>query len=109
MRYSSPDDPASAPVWENYVVAQAAQAALLLIPTYVQALGVEVAGTRVCLVVQCPHDAPVADDEAVEDISDGLSDLLGPQVDVIKRIDFRHHRTLRPDDGVRWFYAKADG
>jgi hypothetical protein len=106
MQYPTPDDPARAPVWENYVGAQAAQAALGLTPAYVHAAGVEVDGTRVCLVVQCPPDSPAHDDQDIADMVDGLSDLLGPDVDVAKRVDVRQRRTLRPDDGVIWFYAR---
>jgi hypothetical protein len=42
VQFPSPEDPERAPVWENYVVAQAAQAALRLIPAYAHAIGVAV-------------------------------------------------------------------
>jgi hypothetical protein len=108
MQFPTPDDPQRAPVWDNYVTAQAAAAALRLIPTYANALGVKVAGTHVHLVVQRPSGAPDKDDD-LDDIVDELSDLLGPDVTVSLAPETRAEPTLRPDDGVRWFWAaRAD-
>ena len=104
MDFPSPDDPALAPVWENYVTAQGAQAALRKIPDYVYALGVQVDGNDVRLVVQQGPDAPSAD-ERIDDTLDTLSDLLGPRVTVALRVDVRPRVALSPFDGVRWFFA----
>lgn len=41
----TPEDPGRSPVWENYVVAQATQASLGLLPRSALAVGVSVAGT----------------------------------------------------------------
>lgn len=106
MRFPSPDDPADAPVWENYVIAQAAFASLGAIAPDVLALGVEVAGTEVRLIVQRRND--VVPDEDVLDvwnISSDLSDLLGPDVSVSVVTTLRASSQLSPEDGVCWFYA----
>lgn len=104
MQFPAPDDPKQAPVWENYVVAQAAKASLRIIPAYAYAVGVEVEGTRVILVVQAPEGSAAA----YEDIEDMLSDLealLGPDVQVSARVDVTDACNLSPDDGVMWFFA----
>ena len=108
MEFPTPEDPKRAPVWENYVSAQADAAALRLIPTYVLAMGVEVDGTDVRLVVQRPRSAPDADED-LDDIVNELGDLLGPAVSVSQRVEACPEPNLRPDDGVRWFWAaRAD-
>ena len=104
MQFPTPDDPKRAPVWENYVVAQAAQAALGLIPANAHAVGVEVTGSRVTLVVQAP-EASASDDEDFKDIVGDLEGLLGPDVQVTARVDVTDGRRLGPHDGVRWFFA----
>jgi hypothetical protein len=104
VQFPTPDDPRRAPIWDNYVVAQAAQAALRLIPPYVHAMGVEVQGRRIGLVVHAPPDAPRMDED-IDDIADQSRDLLGSGVDIYTRIDARPACHLRPGDGVRWFYA----
>lgn len=91
-------------MWENYVTAQGAQAALRLIPPYAHAVGVEVDGSRVVLVVQVPPEAPERD-EGIDDIADALQDLLGPAATVSTRIDVRPVCDLSASDRVRWFFA----
>jgi hypothetical protein len=107
VHFPTPDNPGRAPVWENYVVAQAAHAALRLIPPYVYAMGVEVEGTSITLVVQVPPTAPTTDQD-IDDIVGELEVLLGPEMNVAKRVDSRDVCQLRPDDGVRWFYATRE-
>ena len=104
MDFPTPDDPKRAPVWENYVVAQAAQAALRLIPVQAHAIGVEVAGTRVTLVLQA-SEASMAADEDLNDIVSDLEALLGPHVEVSARLETSEGPRLNPHDGVRWFFA----
>jgi len=104
VEFPTPDDPAASPVWENYVVVQAAQAALRLVPPHAHAVGVEVDGNRVALVVQVPLGAPEGDGD-IADIAGELQDLLGPAAFVHTRIDARPVCTLSPTDGVRWFFA----
>jgi hypothetical protein len=104
VQFPTPQDPGRAPVWDNYVTAQAAAASLGLIPTYAHAVGVEVRGLDVQLVIQQAPDAPESDED-VDEILGDLETLLGPDVSVSTRLDIRPERRLRPDDGVRWFYA----
>ncbi|MBB2923231.1 hypothetical protein [Cellulomonas cellasea] len=108
MEYPTPDDPARAPVWENYVTAQGAAAALRLVPPYAHALGVEVEGNDVVLVVQVPPGAPERDED-IDDIVLQLEVLLGDAVTVRTRTDVRPECTLSPtggaNDRVRWFFA----
>jgi hypothetical protein len=63
------------------VVAQTAQAALRLVPHHVHALGVQVHGASVALVVQVPPDW-AQNDENITDIADELGALLGPEIAV---------------------------
>jgi hypothetical protein len=56
------------------------------------------------LIVQQGHQETEPDQD-IDDIVDGLSDLLGPAVTVTKRIDVLAARDLRPRSGMRWFYA----
>jgi hypothetical protein len=107
VHFPTPDKPERAPVWENYVVAQAAHAALRLIPPYVYAMGVEVEGTSVTLVVQVPPTVPTTDQD-IDDIVGELEVLLGREMNVANRVDSCDVYQLRPDDGVRWFYAARE-
>jgi hypothetical protein len=108
VHFPTPDNPERAPVWENYVVAQAAHAALRLIPPYVYAMGVEVKeGTSITLVVQVPPTAPTTDQD-IDDIVGELEVLLGPEMNVTTRVDFGDVCQLSPHDGVRWFYATRE-
>jgi hypothetical protein len=50
LKLPTPDDPAEAPVWDNYVLAQVVQASLGLIPRTALAFGVAMQGADVRLV-----------------------------------------------------------
>lgn len=107
MTMPTPDDPANAPVWENYVVAQAVQASLRLIPRGTLAFGVEVDRENVRLQFQL---AEVSDEDAADitDITEDLTSLLGGQVRVSSVHAVREQPELSPDDHVRWiFVARA--
>lgn len=104
MDFPAPEDPKAAPVWENYVIAQAAAASLGLIPSSAHALGVEVDGTRVILVLQAPGTSPEAEQD-LTDIASELEALLGPDVNVSGRLDRQDACRLSPNDGVAWFFA----
>lgn len=91
VTFPTPEDPQRAPVWDNYVVAQASASALGLIPSHVYALGVEVSGTHVTLVVQVPIGAPETDED-IDDIIGELEVNLGPDVVLSKRVDLRDAR-----------------
>lgn len=103
MTLPSPNDMANAPVWENYVVAQAVQACLGQQPTSALAIGVRIDGIavelRFYLTAVTPND--------VEDMSDAVSELeglLGNHVrvqlyhEVVAWVDFRHN-------DVRFIYS----
>lgn len=104
MDFPTPDDPKRAPVWENYVIAQAAQATLRSIPADAHALGVEVHGQRVVLVLQAPAGSPTAEQDMTDIVSE-LEALLGPEVAVSHRLDVKDECRLSPHDGVAWFFA----
>jgi len=103
--YPSPDNIRSAPVWENYLVAQAVQASLGLIPVNALAVGVRVNGPRVHLVIQLRH-ASTHDFEDIDDIRSMLEDLVGPDVSV--DVDAQHvqNRLISPLDGTHWIYLR---
>lgn len=103
----SPDNPRSAPIWENYIVAQTVQSALGTIPDHALALGVDVVGTQVCLCFQL-SDASDQDLVDIEDIRSGLQDLVGQDVEVRSRYEIVPQRQMSPVDGVRWVYLARE-
>ncbi|GAA2445377.1 hypothetical protein [Agromyces soli] len=108
MKYPTPEDPARAPVWENYAVAQAAAATLGLIPVHTLAYGVEVDGTRLRLRFQL-SEVTETDYEDIDDIVGDFEDLVGPDVEVDFLLEVLEWRQLSPHDGVRWVYlSRAD-
>ncbi|MCA0331664.1 MAG: hypothetical protein LCI03_17420 [Actinobacteria bacterium] len=107
MRYPSPTDSAHAPVWGNYVVAQASQASLGIIPRSTLAFGVVVEETSVTLRFLLADCTP-QDVEDMDDIVSELEALLGPDVLVTRSFDVRDHVDMSPHDRVRWVYAARD-
>lgn len=107
--YPSPCDSGTAPVWDNYVVAQVAQASLGSIPRSALAFGVMVSGLDVRLVFQLR----VLDDEGQQDMQDIVSELeayLGGDVRIESVHEIREWRSIDRRDGVRWVYlARVDG
>ena len=103
MNYPSPQDPGRAPVWENYVVAQAVQASLGLIPEHALAVGVEVAERNVRLRFQLTE---VAEQDATDmsDIVNELEALVGPDVHVEMAHEVQEKQAVSPHDGVRWIF-----
>lgn len=107
MRFPSPDDLHNAPTWNNYVVAQAVQASLGLIPHTALAVGVRVNGFDVRLQFQLSEmDAAAAED--IEDIRIDLNLLLGDAVQVEATHELRAERLVSPRDGVRWIFLARD-
>lgn len=104
MEFPTPDEPKQAPVWENYVISQAAYASLRSIPSDAHALGVEVRGFQVVLIVQAPATS-AATEEDMTDIVSALEALLGPDVAVSHRVDIKDQCRLSPFDGVAWYFA----
>ena len=101
----TPTDPAAAPVWENYIVAQAAQAALRLIPARADALGVAVKGYNITLVCELA-DETEQDRNDLTDVADSLTDFVGEPARV--QVLFQSS-PASPTNGVRWFWAaRAD-
>ena len=107
MSMPTPDDPGAAPVWENYVVAQACQASLGLIPRSALAVGVRVDGLEVTLLFQLRGltDADVAD---MQDIAEELEMLLGDRVRVESTHEIREARSPSPFEGTRWIFLSRD-
>ena len=104
MIFPSPEDMGRAPVWENYVVAQAAQASLGLIPRNALAVGsLRVSGADIELCFQLSGVSE--DDEAdMDDIVGELELLVGDEVRVSRRWDVKDERDISPHDGVCWFF-----
>jgi hypothetical protein len=95
MDFPTSDDPRQAPVWANYVIAQTAQASLRLIPPDAHALGVEVDGPRVALVLQAPAGSPTAEQDMTDIVSE-LEALLVPDVAVLSRLDIKDECQAQP-------------
>lgn len=108
LRFPSPDDPARAPVWENYIIAQTVTAALGQIPAHALAMGVEVDGTQVRMRFQLT-ELDETDSADIGDITSTLEDLVGGDVDVSVVHEIRAWRSISPDDGVCWvFYQRGE-
>jgi hypothetical protein len=103
MEFPTPADPANSPIWENYVVAQAAQAALGLIPVNAVAVGVQVDESDVRLVFRLRQESE-QDAKDVEDVTAELEVLLGPDVRVHSKVEVQREPDLSPRDSVRWFF-----
>lgn len=107
MTLPTPEDPGRAPVWENYIVAQAVQAALGVIPQHALAMGVEVAGVDVRLRLQLSEvtEQDIAD---MEDIRSQLEALVGTHVHIELTHEVVEQRALSPHDHVRWIFLARD-
>lgn len=103
MNMPSPEDLSSAPLWENYAVAQAVQASLGQIPRSALAFGVQVSGPNLGLRFQL-RDATADDQECMNDILNDLSDLVGPMIAVSSQFEIVNSRQISPTDGIRWIY-----
>lgn len=81
MTYPTPDDLRDAPLWENYVIAQAVQACAGVVPKTALAIGVSTGSNVVRLWFQLSDiDAGVMGD--IQDIASELGGLLGDVVRV---------------------------
>ncbi len=107
MTLPTPDDPADAPVWENYIVAQTAQASLGLIPPHARAVGVSVAGTTVLLRFQLT-ELTEADETDMDDIVSELEALVGDHVQVGKTVEICSERHVSPYGTVRYVFLARD-
>lgn len=105
MKYPSPMDLGRAPIWENYIIAQAVQASLGLIPEHALAVGVEVVGRDVRLRFQL-SEATEQDAADMGDIRSELEALVGPDVKVEQAHEVRGWRSVSPHDGVCWFFLR---
>ena len=103
MRFPTPDDPARAPVWENYIIAQTVVASLGQIPVHAVAMGVEVDGVRVTLRFQL-SELDESDSDDISDIVSELSGLVGNDVEVSEVHEVRKERSISPDDEVSWVF-----
>ena len=103
MIFPSPEEMGRAPVWENYVLAQAVQASLGLIPRSALAVGVRVSGTDVELSFQL-SGVSEGDEADMDDIVSELELLVGDKVSISRRYDVKDERDISPRDGVCWFF-----
>lgn len=105
MTRPTPGDPARALDWRNYVITQATQASLGLIPRNAVALGVRIAGDVITMHCQL---LAVADDD-----KDDLDEIVGELWTFMDEDDVRvgcacevvSEPRLSPDDGIYWIYA----
>ena len=101
----SPKDPANAPVWENYIVAQLTQASLGVIPRNALALGIEVHDLTVRVHVQMVELTP-ADQADLDEIVSELGALTGEAVQVDVVVEIRAQRHLPEGSPIRWVYLR---
>ena len=81
MIYPDPTDMAKAPVWRNYIICQALQASLGLLPECTVVAAVDVSGRSVRLIFQVTQKS-LSDELRIKDIVDNLEDLVGPRIKV---------------------------
>ena len=105
MKFPTPEDSGSSPVWENYVVAQAVQATLGRAPRNAIAIGVRQEGVEVFLQFQL-RSVSAQDIEDMDDIVFELELLLGPDVKVSHTHELRKGYKISPNDGFRWIYLR---
>ncbi len=103
MSLPTVDDPGRAPVWENYLVAQAVQASLGLIPESTLAFGIEVSGSTVKLLFQI-HEMSESTAADIEEIVSEMESLVGQEVYVHETHEIRSERSVSTDSKVRWIY-----
>lgn len=103
VTFPTPDEPARAPVWDNYIVAQVAQASLGCIPPHALALGVQVQGSGVRIVFQLAEagDQDLLD---IDEILENFEALVGPAVMARASYEVCEHRRISPHDQTRWVY-----
>lgn len=103
MSLPEPEDPGRAPVWENYVIAQAVQASRGQIPQNALAFGVEVAGRHLRLLFQLA-DVTEEDEVDMSDIVSEFEALVGDAVEVDSSYEVLADRRIAPADGVSWIF-----
>jgi hypothetical protein len=104
MIYPSPDNSANAPVWENYVVAQAVQAMLGVIPAHALAIGVKVDENNVWLHFQL-SELDAEDQDDIDDAVVELGSLMGSDVEVSSSYEVTSERKISPQEGTRWIFV----
>lgn len=103
MSLPTPEDPGRAPVWENYVIAQAVAASRGQIPEHALAFGVEVDGPRLRLRFQL-SEVTEEDRADMDDIVSELEGLVGDDVEVESSYEVLEQRQISPTDGVCWIF-----
>jgi len=103
MSLPTPEDPGSAPIWENYVIAQTVEASRGQIPEHALAFGVEVDGSRLRLRFQL-SEVTEADEDDISDIVSELEGLMGKDVEVESSYEVVDQREISPTDGVCWIF-----
>jgi hypothetical protein len=108
MILPTPEDSACAPVWENYIIAQATQASLGIIPRNALAFGVEVRGYDVTLRCQL-REATEEDMTDLDDIASDMAALVGSKIRVTRSYEIQSAPQVSPYGGICWtFIARAD-
>ena len=104
LKLPTPDDLGNAPVWENYITAQATQASLGQIPVHALAVGVQVDGVQVRLRFQLSECTD--DDQAdIDSIVSALEALVGQDVHVGVSSEIRTDAVISRHDGASWIFA----
>ena len=105
MKFPTPFDNADAPVWDNYILAQAVQASLGLIPLHAHAIGLRIAGPKVEIHFQLSQ-VTEQDELDMDDITSEMEDLVGEDVEVMRVYEVREAPALSPKEGMRWVYRR---
>lgn len=103
MKLPTPEDPANSPVWDTYIIAQAAHASLGQLPQNTQAFGVMVDNNKVTL----HFDVTDMSLEDIEDIDSILADfeaLVGSHVMVDKVCNIRTGPVTAVHNSVYWIF-----
>ncbi|QOK24206.1 hypothetical protein IGS73_07560 [Janibacter indicus] len=103
MSLPTPENLGQAPVWENYVIAQAVAASRGQIPEHALAFGVEVDGSSLRLRFQLSQITE-EDRADMDDIVSELEGLVGKDVEMEFSYEVLEQRETSPTDGVWWIF-----
>jgi hypothetical protein len=107
MIMPTPGDMGLAPQWDNYLVAQAVQATLGLIPSSALGISISISDTDVKFEFQLA-ELSEGDETDIADIIDNFNMLIGFVVPVSSTTRLVPHRQVTPSRGSRerWVFSK---
>ena len=103
--FPSPDNMRRAPVWDCYVIAQAAAALLGVVPHNALAVGVRAEGRLITMIFRMSQ-LTGSDEDDIDFVCDYLQDLVGEDINVDRSVSLVSEPGISAGDGIGWLYAK---